>query len=160
SYEAAIAARDAGDTTQALEWLRRSIAQIERQEATLETSEGRAALFATADDAFDAMIDLELRGGRSESAFAYLERERGAAKLGSTDRATDDVSLKSIRRVLPENMAFVEYAVLQDRVIAWTASHHGIDHYVIPWPRDTIAALVKRFIREASVPSPRGGDAR
>ena len=87
-----MAARDAGDSAGARVFLGESIAQIERQQATFESSEGRAALFETADDAFDAMIELQLAAGRSDSAFLYLERERAAAKLSSASVASNDRS--------------------------------------------------------------------
>jgi CHAT domain-containing protein len=111
------------------------------------------------------MIDLELRAGHADSAFSYLERERAAAKLASVEltsgaRAGAGTSLESIRQRLPPDMVFVEYAVLRDRTIAWTASRRGIGHYVVSAPRDTIAALVQQFLRETSIPTPHDGDVR
>lgn len=164
-YETAMAARDAGDTVRARGLLGDAIAQIEQQQTTFESSEGRAALFETADKAFDAMIDLELRAGHADSAFAYLERERAAAKLssaglGSGGRSADAPSLESLRAHLPTDMVFIEYALLKDRMIAWTASRRGTSHFVIPVPRDTIAQLVQQFLQEMSIPASHDGDAR
>jgi CHAT domain-containing protein len=164
-YETAMAAREAGDTGRARELLASAIAQIERQQTTLESSEGRAALFETADNAFDAMVDLELRAGHPDSAFIYLERERAAAKLGldtagSHERSIEYASLNAVRAHLPAGMLFVEYALLSDRAIAWTVSRRGARHFVIPTPRDSIAKLVRRFANEASIPTSRDGDAR
>jgi CHAT domain-containing protein len=163
-YESAMAARDAGDSARARDWLVQSIAQIERQQTKTETAGGRAALFETADNAFDAMIDLELRAGRKDDAFAYLERERAAAKLSSYTRSTVGPgaapSLAAIGQRLPRDMLFVEYALLPDRAIVWTSSRRGTNTYVISASRDSVAALVERFVHERSIPAPRGGDAR
>jgi CHAT domain-containing protein len=164
-YETAMAARDAGDSVGARKFLGESIAQIERQQATLETSDARAALFETADNAFDAMIDLQLAAGHSDSAFIYLERERAAAKLtsiavASSGRPGDTPSLAFIRGRLPDDMVFVEYALLKDRAIAWTVARSGVHSYVISASRDTIAALVQRFLKERSIATSREGDAR
>jgi len=164
-YENAMAARDAGDTIRARGLLGESITQIERQQATQETLEGRAALFETADNAFDAMISLQFASGNADSAFIYLERERAAAKLNaiavkSSGASSDTPSLESIRSHLPGDMLFIEYALLKDRAIAWTVSRAGIRPYVIDAPRDTIAELVARFLQETSSPRSRAGDAR
>ena len=164
-YETAMAARDAGDTVGARAFLGESIAQIEIQQATFESSEGRAALFETADNAFDAMIGLQLAAGHPDSAFLYLERERGAAKLSSGSAASnghssDTPSLESIRAHLPDDMLFVEYALLKDRMIAWTVTRSGVHSYPIPATRDTIAELVQQFLRERSIPKSHEGDAR
>jgi CHAT domain-containing protein len=164
-YQTAMAAQGAGDTARARSLLREAIAQIERQESTFESSEGRAALFETADNAFDAMIDLEMRGGHPDVAFEYLERERAAAKLASIElqangRPAETPSLASIARRLPEDMLFVEYALLRDRVVFWTVSRRRTKARVIPVPRDTVAALVEQYFRESTIPMPREGDAR
>jgi CHAT domain-containing protein len=156
-YETGSAARDAGDTTRARDWLVRAITQIERQQTTFQTSEGRAALFETADNTFDAMIGLEAAAGRFDSAFAYLERERDALRVGTV---SSPPSLRAIAQRVPNDMLFVEYAVLRDQLIVWTASRTGTTHHVARITRDTIASLVMRFRREASIAEPRSGDAR
>src|SRR5262249_11309494 len=71
-YETAMAARDAGDSVDARTFLGESIAQLERQQATFESSEARSALFETADNAFDTMIDLQLAASHADSAFSFL----------------------------------------------------------------------------------------
>ncbi|MGH7616862.1 MAG: CHAT domain-containing protein, partial [Gemmatimonadaceae bacterium] len=132
---------------------------------TVESPEGRAALFETADNAFDAMIDLQIRASHADSAFGFLERERAAAKLAVVEQRSatsgpQTPTLESVAAHVPDTMLFVEYAVLRDRTIAWTATRRGTGHYVIPVARDTIAALVAQFMREASIPGARPGDAR
>jgi CHAT domain-containing protein len=164
-YETAIAARDAGDTARAQQLLGQAIRQIEQQQMTFESSEGRAALFETADNAFDAMIGLQFDAGRADSAFLYLERERAAAKLSSLQSGPGRDSgaiptLEAIRAAVPPDMLFVEYALLPDRILAWTASKKGTNHYTLKTPRDTIADLVRDFLRDKSIPTPRDGDPR
>jgi CHAT domain-containing protein len=163
-YEAAMAARDAGDSVKARGMLAEAIAQIERQQATFDKSEDRAALYETVDNIFDAIIDLELRAGHADSAFSYLERERAAARLpmrpSSLTGASDGPSLETMRRHLSDDMLFVEYALLDDRTIVWTASRRGVNQHDIRAPRGMIASLVERFHKEASIPAPRDNDAR
>jgi CHAT domain-containing protein len=164
-YETAMVAQAAGDTLRARDLLRDAITQIERQQSTFQSLEGRAALFETADNAFDAMIDLQLRAGHPDSAFNYLERERAAAKPApsnarSAENPGEIPSLASIQRLLRDDMLFVEYALLRDRASVWVASRNGKRQFDVPVPRDAMAALVEQFRRESAIPTPREGDAR
>ncbi|HYR07392.1 MAG TPA: hypothetical protein VEQ60_06480, partial [Longimicrobium sp.] len=78
-YETAQAARDLGDLPAARGYLREAVARIERQQETFASAEVRATHGETVENVFDAMIALELDGGRPDSAFGYLERSRVAA---------------------------------------------------------------------------------
>jgi CHAT domain-containing protein len=113
---------------------------------------------------FDAMIDLELDGGRPDEAFAYLERARVAAwGPGGTRAPAGRAAQSQIRavqsRVRHDGLA-VEYALLPDRVVVWVISRGTWRHYAVPVTRDSVAALVARFHEEARTTEVPSGSAR
>jgi CHAT domain-containing protein len=164
-YEAALAARDLGDVPAARTQLREAVTRIERQQDSLLSPEVRATHTETVENVFDAMVAIELDGGRPASAFEYLERSRIAAwppagRLSPRSAGAAPASLAGIVERLPRGMLLVEYALLQDRIAVWTASRRGWKQHTVPVPRDTVAALARRFALEMDRAEPRAGDAR
>lgn len=143
-YESAVSARAAGDSAAARRDLDDAIRRIEHQRLTFGTAETRAALDETAEEIYDAMIELELSAKRPASAFGYLERERNNGWLPTR-------SLATVGHRLPADVALVEYAVLPHSLAIWTASNHGVGSRLIEVGRDSIATLVASFRREAEV---------
>ncbi|HKG92753.1 MAG TPA: hypothetical protein VKA84_12705, partial [Gemmatimonadaceae bacterium] len=146
-YQAALAAGDAGDAAGARRRLAGAIAAIERQRESFETADARATLYETVEDVFDRMTEVELDGGRADSAFAYFERGRVAIRPPAS-AAPATTTLAATQAVLPEGTLLVEYALLRDRVVVWSATRQGRRQQVVPVSRDSVAALVDRFIRE------------
>jgi len=154
-YQEALAARQAGDESGARGRLQEAIGAIERQSASFASPETRATLYETVERVFDATIRIELANGRSDSAFAYLERGRVAAwapdarlAVGTGTRA----SLTRIRELLPAHTVFVEYALLPDTLAVWIVSSHGSRAYAVGVRRDSVAQLVDGFTREMGEP--------
>lgn len=165
-YEAATAARSTGDRDQARQWLHRAIDYIDRQQASFRGTETRATFYETVENVFDAVIELELEEHRAEAAFRILERGRvqawpggGGRGVGSAGTGRVPTSLARVAASLPDDMLFVEYALLQDRLVIWTASRRGTRHYSVAVSRDSVATLVDAFLRDAGAVSP-AGDAR
>jgi CHAT domain-containing protein len=57
-------------------------------------------------------------------------------------------------------MLLAEYALLEHEVDIWAVWHRGWRHYTVPVGRDSVAALVDRFAREAGVAAPHPESAR
>ncbi|MBW3629547.1 MAG: CHAT domain-containing protein [Gemmatimonadetes bacterium] len=157
-YEAALAAGAVGDTAGARSLLMEAIEELERQQQSFSTTESRAAFYETVENVFDAMISSELDRGSPASAFEYLERGRIALRTRGEPGPSSyvpDVRRTDIRHIgarIPADMLLVEYAVLSDRIAIWTASHRGWKQHSVPLPRDSVSALVERFMQELSEP--------
>ncbi|MBW3655919.1 MAG: hypothetical protein KY444_07415, partial [Gemmatimonadetes bacterium] len=161
-YEAATAARSTGDREQARRWLPRAIDYIDRQQGSFRGTETRATFYETVENVFDAIIELELEEDRAEAAFRILEHGRvqawsgGARRPGSAGTGGSAADLARVAASLPDDMLFVEYALLRDRLVIWTASRRGTRHYAVAVARDSVAALVDALLRDAGAASPAG----
>ncbi|HEU4557276.1 MAG TPA: CHAT domain-containing protein [Longimicrobium sp.] len=149
--QAASAARSLGRLDAAHGYLADAVQQVETLQDSAQTVETRISRLETLESVFDAMISLELERGRPASAFAYLERARLAAwPRQERGGRPGEVSLgqlapERIARIVPSGTLLLEYAVLPDRLVIWTASGRGVRHFVAPLPRDTLARLVESF---------------
>lgn len=159
-YEMSIAAEAAGDHASARRTLDQAISAIEQQSRSFTSTDARATFSETVENLFDTMMELQLAGGHSDSAFAYLERGRLAAWSGGAARGAimhttrlDRPSLDKIRRLLPPDMLVVEYAVLQDQLVIWSTSRDSSSHLVTRIGRDSIATLVDRAVDEMENPT-------
>ena len=154
-YAGARAAGNAGDATAKRQFLRDAIDQIERQNALFTTSEARAVFHETVENVFDAMIEQELARGDAMSALDYLERARiatwsGSAKsVGTALVRMDAPGLRATAAALPAGTLVIEYAVLADSLVVWSASRGGWIQRTFPVSRDSIAALTRRLAVEA-----------
>ena len=155
-YQEAVAAQAAGDELGARARLQEAIDAIERQSASFGSPETRAVLYETVERVFDATIRIELADKRADSAFAYLERGRVAAWAPDARLAIGNghmpASLTRIRRLLPADAVFVEYALLPDTLAMWIVSSRGSRLYALGVRRDSVAQLVDRFTRETGAP--------
>ena len=165
-FEAAQTAEKAGDPASARSLLDEAVRAIERQQETYQSAEIRASRSETVENIYDAMIRIELGKGRSASAFEYLERSRTAAwprgeRPPSADPAPGSRALSArIGARLPADMLFIDYALLSDRLVIWTASRGRWREHTVAVSRDTVAALVARFLRETSDPRVGADDVR
>ncbi|HEX8245975.1 MAG TPA: CHAT domain-containing protein [Longimicrobium sp.] len=151
-YEAAMAAQTSGDTASARRWLIQAIKHIDRQRSSFTQIEVLASFSETVENVFDAMIGIELAQGRPASAFAHLERSRvspwqNAARSRAMSAAT--VTPRQIAAGLPADALLAEYAVLDDRLVIWTAARGRWHVQTVAVPRDSLAALVETYGREA-----------
>ncbi|MBV9926788.1 MAG: CHAT domain-containing protein [Acidobacteria bacterium] len=139
----------------------------EKYRATLREDSSRQAFFADQQDAFDAAATDAVKEGDSAGAFALVEESRARSLLDfvGTDRplaqveenfraaarpllreedfpaVTRPLSLEEIRARLPEQVQFVRYAVLPDRLELWVVSKTRFDLIERPI---TAAELEKR----------------
>jgi CHAT domain-containing protein len=164
-YEAGVTAEAAKGPTGARPLIQDAIEHLERQQASFQSTEARALFHETIENVFDVMIRLELAAGRPDSAFVYLERARAAIQpLPGQAAAPADrqppMELRRLGATLPAGTLFVDYALLEDRLVIWTASRHGQRHRSVSIRRDTVAALVEQFRREAGESDARRSEVR
>jgi CHAT domain-containing protein len=155
-YHAGLAAEAAGDRTSARLRLQEAVAYIERHQSFYTTAELRASGLELVENVYDALVDVELDDQRPAAAFAYLERSRLAAwparerRLGIS-AVEPSVSLARVAAALPSDMLFVEYALLPDQIVIWTASRRGSKQRVVNASRDSVSALVRQFHQESRI---------
>jgi CHAT domain-containing protein/tetratricopeptide (TPR) repeat protein len=154
-HEAALAAQAVGDPVRARRWLQQAMDHLERQQASFPSVDARATFYETVENVFDATIELELAADRPAAAFHALERGRIHPRSGLYSRAGAAHSppaplLEEVAASLPGDMLLIEYALLREQLVVWTASRRGTRHYTIQEPRDTVAALVNALVRDPS----------
>lgn len=156
-FEAARSSRQLGDDAQARRWLGRAIAGIEQRHAAFQTAEGRTTFAETSEQIFDEMIDLEVRSGRHESAFGFMERARTAtwpaSRPGNVSIARPEQALANVGRALTPRSALIEYALLRDYVVIWSATSRASQVHVVRASRDSVATLVRHLARELDTTS-------
>jgi CHAT domain-containing protein len=160
-YEAAEAEAAAGNPETARLRLETAVLRIEGQQFAMRTPESRATHLETVEDVFDAMIGVELAGGRWDSALEYLERGRVAAwpprgRTFAADRRVSPGGLTTLPARLPAGVLFADYAVLRSQLVIWTASKRGWRHYTVALPRDSLTRLMERFAQERTSVSAAG----
>jgi CHAT domain-containing protein/tetratricopeptide (TPR) repeat protein len=120
---------DLADGIQEVEQIRQRVAQEGLQISYFEHSR----------NLFDTMIGLQAKHrDRASLALDYVERERARAlldRIGSLTAEQQDqvlavspqpLSAEALRRELPEGVAVVEYALLDDRLLTWVIRARGI----------------------------------
>ena len=121
-----------GQDEQAEADLRRGIEEFELQRGRVLGELFRVSFFDQADSLFDEMVRLQVRRpGGPESALHYAERERarslldrlgpmtGRQRSSALAEAIEPLDLREIQRGVPPDVALVEYAMLDDRLLAW-----------------------------------------
>ena len=165
--------------------LARSLRELEREWQRVldrrrrgEGEELWPSFFAHRKESFDLMIRLLADEGRAAEALDYAERFRARELLDLLDdlpRSTSERPPPSVRRLLdkpgrplrtaeienslPAGVTLVEYAALDDQLLAWVITHRGTELVKQPVARHEIAArvrLLKRwgteFARQGQVP--------
>jgi len=163
-YEAGITARQLTDSMRANALLEEAIESIEHQASRLRASEDRVAFSETAENVFDTMIGMEIERDRGDLAFDYLERGRrvvtastsSPAQVGGPNHACRTPAC--IGAALPNDFLLIEYVVLRDRIVVWTASRRGWGYHAIAYARDSLSALIGRLPNELASdhPAPSG----
>lgn len=115
--------------------LRTVLELAETYRATIREDSSRQAFFANQQGVFDAAAAVLLGKGDGAGAFALIEKSRARSLLNfvgserplaevETDFAAvaHPLSLAEIRARLPEQVQFVQYAVLPDRLEMWVVS--------------------------------------
>lgn len=146
-YQAARAAKLAGNNAEMRRYLQLAIDHVEQRRARFETAESRFAMFETVESVFDDMIGLELADGRSESALRYLEQSRTADQPEQNDVTAVDFVFPSGFRV-PNGTVLLDYALLDSVPVLFIISTNRIREHWIAVNRDSLGRLSERVRAE------------
>jgi CHAT domain-containing protein len=145
--------------------LARTVDEVERVRASVSDPSLRLAISRDAHRTYDAMIAFQL-GPHGDTAAAFnvaersrcrtlldlVERDMGEESVDPLDddvvlgRATRPLALAEIQARLPENVVLVEYAVLEDRLVAWLIGRGGVFRQsVVAIDEGELAQLAERL---------------
>lgn len=112
----------------------------ESYRATIREDDSRRAFFANEQDVFDVAAVHEIKAGDARRAFDFIEESRARSLLDfvESDKSIAEVeknfatvarplSLTEIQTRLPEQVQFVQYAALPDRLAIWIVSRTRFD---------------------------------
>src|ERR1044071_277161 len=112
----------------------------EKYRATIREDNSRQAFFANEQVVFDAATSNAIKERDSQRAFAFVEESKARSLLDfiESDKLIAEVEkdfgsvahpllLEEIRARLPEQLQFVQYAVLPDRLAIWVVSKTRFD---------------------------------
>ena len=139
----------AKDEDAALADFESGIREVDAQRSSIADRNLRGTIYDTEPELFSEAIDLLLRRGDTERAFAFSDSararsvyeqpgDRRASGLGHTDAG-------QLRSSLPAGTALIEYAVLRDHVVAFYVSPAKSGVVKIATKRAALATLVARY---------------
>jgi CHAT domain-containing protein len=112
----------------------------EEYRAKIREDDSRQAFFASDQDVFDAATANTIAAQDSRKAFAFVETSKARSLLDFVESGKSIVeaeksfgpvaqplSLEEIRSRLPEQLQFVQYAVLPDKLVIWVVSKTRFD---------------------------------
>ena len=128
------AEREAGDATGADADLAAGLAEAERQLAGVDREDLRASYFAGLQPLFDLRIAFAVDRGAMSGGLDLAEQARARSLLDHAGRegaepAAGPLTLALLRQRLPQGVAIVEYAALEDRLWIWVVRRQGIKTY-------------------------------
>lgn len=139
------------------------------REKILEES-NRNSFFDTEQDFYDVAIDFALTAERDpRRAFEYAERCRarslrdanqGGKQVIGAAPATDlrltpaapPLTLAALQKQMPERAQFLQYAVLEDKLIIWLLTRSGFESRTVGVKADELARLVTDYLEQISKP--------
>jgi CHAT domain-containing protein len=141
-----------GDVSGARGDLETGIEAVELERRQVHDFAQRATLLASFDALFEKAIDLAMKTGDQEHAFALSERYRARAltdmfELGSDPSANEvkPLSLADLRTALAPDAAIIEYSILPDRIIAFVIRRPSFSAVTTSITRDRVSELLKAF---------------
>lgn len=150
-----------GEAAQAEEDLRKGIEDYEIQRRRVPEEPFQISFFDQSDSLFDEMVRLQANHpGGEEVAFDFAERDRARSlldRLGPLNqrqrsavlqRSSEPLSAREIRQRLPAGVALIEYALVEDQLLAWVVRRDGFSMTRIPVQPSSLDALVKSLPTE------------
>lgn len=153
-------AREAtGDFRGAESDLRRAVEEVEAKAKMIVGDEKIASFFGEEQKAFDRLACFLASRGRTRESFAAAERGRAralltrlvaahrASEIPTDDRFLAPVDAAAVQSTLTDDLALVEYLVIEDRVIIWVLTRKSIVYESIKLKAVKLDALVNEFRR-------------
>lgn len=157
------ARRVLGEVDAAEEDLLSALTGYEALRANLKDRNLRLSYFEGVQDTYDAMIRLQVEVRTSPAAaFEFAERARARLLLDMVEREPGSVDLprpmaaSEVASRLPTRVILVEYAVLPDRLVAWTIYRGNLEMRSLPWSAEELSRKVAAL---RSAMEHRAGDA-
>jgi CHAT domain-containing protein len=140
----ALIRRAAGQQREEEEDLARAFEVFERQRENLADDAMQASYSEAVQELFDETIWMWARKGRAEQALETSERARilPHAKRSKAPPANFSAALSEI----PEDLVFVEYALLRDRLLTWIVRQGRIDLIDRPVQPEALEMQVRAFV--------------
>lgn len=153
-----------GRNAEAREELERVLELYEENRASISEESNRNSFFDQEQNIYDIAVDFAYaRLHDPEQAYTYTELSRSRSLLDMLHRGgvnvtaseAPDIVIRAherprgasqIRRELPEHVQLLEYAVLEDKVIAWIISRSGVEREVLTLNQARLNALVDEFL--------------
>ncbi|HXU33500.1 MAG TPA: CHAT domain-containing protein [Thermoanaerobaculia bacterium] len=141
----------AGELDRALSDFQRGIVVVEEVRSQLGEDPFRLSYFKLSVDLFEEAISTLDRLGRRREALEVAEQARSRSlfdRLSANER--EEAALlapETIAAKLPNGLALVEYACLNDRLLAWVLRREGIQSLSIPVGRGVLTATLERLER-------------
>jgi CHAT domain-containing protein len=153
-----------GRNAEAREELERVLGLYEENRASISEESNRNSFFDQEQNIYDIAVDFAYtRLHNPEQAYTYAELSRSRSLLDMLHRGGVNVTASEapdivieaherprgasqIRRQLPEHVQLLEYAVLEDKVIAWIISRSSVEREVFTLSQARLNALVDEFL--------------
>ncbi len=161
-----------GNFAQAEADLTAGLTEFERQRKRIMDPQLKASYFERAQEVVEQLIAFQVdRRKDPDRAFDVFERSKARTLLDLASRAamqTADtgagapISADVLRKKLPPGTFLLQYAVLPERVLAWTFRSGGSSFHQIPLDRKALESLSRRFVsaaRDAASPADLSGPA-
>ena len=144
--------------------LERVLGLYEENRASISEESNRNSFFDQEQNIYDIAVDFAYtRLHDPEQAYTYAELSRSRSLLDMLHRGgvsvtaseTPDLIIRAherplgasrIREQLPEHAQLLEYAVLEDKIIAWIISRSGVEREVFTLSQARLNALVDEFL--------------
>ena len=146
------ALRALGDVASAEEDLLAALAVYEGVRGDLESEHLRLSYFEGAQAAFDALIEVQAGDRRAPAAaFGFAERARARLLLDMVEGDGTGVGLPrplgapQVAARLPAGTVLVEYALLPDRLLAWTIQRETVEMTSLPLREADLVPAVARL---------------
>lgn len=128
---------------------RAGIDEIERERASLQEPMLRLAYFEQADSLFDRLALLLIRAGRPVEALSIVEKKRARVLLDRLERldgrSAAPMSANAVAAALPDAVALIEVAFIEDRMYVWLISHGEVRFTQSPATQHELAARLSAF---------------
>ncbi len=134
------------------------LALAEKLRGKIEEEESRTSFFSDEQSVYEFAAGYELKKGRSDIAFNYIEKGKARSLLDDLGKVkidpapvsaagpgvTEVLPLSEIQRRLPAGSQLVQYAVLPDKLLIWVVT----DSQVYPIEKNISAADLEKQVRE------------
>ena len=159
-----------GDVAGAKEELARVLNDYEAQRLKIREDSNRSSFFDKEQSIYDVAIDFARAQSNPREAFDYSERSRGRSLLDSSTEdwhvadnggvpeprfasALKPAPLDQLQKDLPERAQLLQFAVLNDRLVAWYVTRDRFETATVDVTSDELGTKVDRLLNLVASPT-------